>query len=86
MEKRIQAKNLDERAMLVRVREACEKRGSWAFRCDFEDFGPSKVVPAKLKSMIKKGLITGCACGCGRGDFTLTERGSEILDRKDMTS
>lgn len=29
---------------------------------------PPKVVQAKLKSMVKRKLLTGCACGC-RGDF-----------------
>lgn len=29
---------------------------------------PPKVVQAKCRSLIKRGLITGCACGC-RGDF-----------------
>lgn len=29
---------------------------------------PEKVVLAKLRSMKKRGIITGCACGC-RGDF-----------------
>jgi hypothetical protein len=29
---------------------------------------PEKVVLAKAKRMIKRGLILGCACGC-RGDF-----------------
>jgi hypothetical protein len=29
---------------------------------------PTKVVQAKLKSAVRRGLLTGCACGC-RGDF-----------------
>lgn len=29
---------------------------------------PPKVVMAKLRSMIRRGLMDGCACGC-RGDF-----------------
>jgi hypothetical protein len=34
---------------------------------------PGKVVLAKLKSMIKRKMIDGCACGC-RGDFTIVEK------------
>jgi hypothetical protein len=34
------------------------------------DGTPPKVLLAKLKAMIKKGLISGCVCGC-RGDFEL---------------
>lgn len=29
---------------------------------------PPKVVLAKMRSLIKRGLVRGCACGC-RGDF-----------------
>jgi hypothetical protein len=31
---------------------------------------PQKVALAKMRALIKRGLIDGCACGC-RGDFTL---------------
>ena len=31
---------------------------------------PEKVVRAKAKRLIKRGLIDGCACGC-RGDFEI---------------
>lgn len=34
---------------------------------------PEKVVRAKCASMIRRGLITGCACGC-RGDFEKVEK------------
>jgi len=30
---------------------------------------PEKLARAKMASMIRKGLVLGCACGC-RGDFT----------------
>ncbi len=33
---------------------------------------PRKVVLAKMRSMIRRGLIDGCACGC-RGDFRLKQ-------------
>ena len=31
-----------------------------------------KLVRAKMQSMIKRGIVDGCTCGC-RGDFTLTQ-------------
>ena len=31
---------------------------------------PNKLVLAKLRKLINKGIIDGCACGC-RGDFDL---------------
>lgn len=33
---------------------------------------PPKVIRAKLKSLLKRGLITGCVCGC-RGDFEVVD-------------
>lgn len=33
---------------------------------------PEKLGLAKMKSMVRKGLVDGCACGC-RGDFTVAE-------------
>lgn len=34
---------------------------------------PPKVKLAKLRSMIRRGVLNGCACGC-RGDLELPER------------
>lgn len=33
---------------------------------------PAKVTLAKARRLIKRGLITGCACGC-RGDYEITD-------------
>jgi hypothetical protein len=35
---------------------------------------PKKMVLAKMRGLIKRGLVSGCACGC-RGDFELTDKG-----------
>lgn len=40
---------------------------------------PRKVMLSKLRNMIEKGIIDGCACGC-RGDFELTQKGKDILN------
>ena len=52
------------------------KTGMWAAsRWDiYEKFPtfPEKVVQAKLRTMVKKGRLEGCACGC-RGDFCRPE-------------
>ena len=42
---------------------------------------PEKVVLAKMDSLIRRGLVDGCACGC-RGDFRLTEKGVAYLAKK----
>lgn len=39
---------------------------------------PPDVIRAKLKALIKRGLCTGCACGC-RGDVELTPEGEDVL-------
>src|SRR5690349_3703343 len=46
--------------------------GHWANRWDIAKALklPDKIVLAKLRKLIRRGLITGCACGC-RGDFEL---------------
>lgn len=40
---------------------------------------PPKVLKAKMASIIKKGLVGGCACGC-HGDFEITDKGKEFLN------
>ncbi len=37
-----------------------------------------KLVLAKMKQLIKRGLVEGCGCGC-RGDFVLTDKGRHYL-------
>lgn len=42
---------------------------------------PPKVALSKMASLIKRGLVDGCACGCP-GYFVLTLKGEEyIIDR-----
>lgn len=42
---------------------------------------PDKLVHAKMRKLISKGLIDGCPCGC-RGDFELTEKGLERIEEE----
>lgn len=35
---------------------------------------PFKVARAKMVSLIRRGLVSGCTCGC-RGDFEITQKG-----------
>jgi len=39
---------------------------------------PPKLVLAKMRMLIKRGLATGCGCGC-RGDFEITEKGEALI-------
>lgn len=49
----------------------------WDLDKQFSAF-PSKVVLAKCRQLMKRGLINGCDCGC-RGDFEITDKGREYL-------
>lgn len=71
-----QAKDISDDAILAIVDRFCAdnpKRGHapWAFTWDIQaalpEF-PKKVVLAKLRSLVKRGVLNGCTCGC-RGDF-----------------
>jgi hypothetical protein len=43
---------------------------------------PAKLGLAKMRQLLKRGLIEGCGCGC-RGDFLLSEKGRvELLNSK----
>lgn len=77
-----QCKDMPERPFLAFVEE--HGRCTW-FGDQFPNSvtrvtpgAPAKLVLAKMRQMIKKGLLDGCACGC-RGDFTLTEKGRAML-------
>lgn len=39
---------------------------------------PEKVVLAKARKLIRRGLLDGCYCGC-RGDFELTHAGLALI-------
>ena len=41
-----------------------------------------KLIHAKMRKLIAKGLVGGCDCGC-RGDFVLSDEGRALLDRED---
>lgn len=81
--KQLQAKHLPDDQVLATLRhlETDSRWGTkrrWVSRWEIEDEFPTvppKVVLAKLRSLIKRGVIDGCTCGC-RGDlYTRDEEG-----------
>ena len=51
------------------------------FRCGYDELDrlmPHKLVTAKARALIRRGLIDGCPCGC-RGDFEVLPKGFEAL-------
>jgi hypothetical protein len=41
---------------------------------------PEKLVLGKMRQLMKRGIVTGCCCGC-RGDFEITPKGEEWLTK-----
>jgi len=39
---------------------------------------PPKLALAKMRALIRRGIVSGCSCGC-RGDFELTYSGHEYV-------
>jgi predicted transcriptional regulator len=37
-----------------------------------------KIIIQKMAKLIKRGLVSGCGCGC-RGDYEITQKGIEWL-------
>lgn len=79
----MQAKNLSDYWMLLSLDRAQAKKSAvggpcegvedpWVFTYELHaevgEHIPWKVVNAKCASMIRRGLLDGCTCGC-RGDF-----------------
>lgn len=50
---------------------------TWDFEPPYSDL-PDKLFRAKMGQLMKRGLITGCNCGC-RGDYEITAKGLEYL-------
>lgn len=59
---------------------------NWCFgdECDVHlampEGTPDKLVLAKMRMLMRRGLVSGCDCGC-RGDFEITPDGREYLER-----
>jgi len=72
MPKKVQAKDITDEQFLAVVDRVCAEKKRWTHLEDLEvALGPGiseRPIRAKAKSLIKRRLITGCACGC-RGDF-----------------
>lgn len=75
------AADLDDVDVLRTVQALCSERGMWAATNIVADRYapvPPKVVAAKLSRLLKRGLLSGCDCGC-RGDWELTAEGRNLV-------
>lgn len=77
MSVRMQAKDVSDAQVLGAMASTRGRNGvsRWSTLWDVQESlasFPPKVVLSKLRSMIKRKVIGGCACGC-RGDFEVIE-------------
>lgn len=80
----MKAADIPDTAMLYYVASSPKRNSAgWVMLWDmqhapiFAQF-PPKVVLAKARALLKRGLLSGCGCGC-RGDFTVTEKGMALM-------
>lgn len=88
--KRLQTKDIPDQAMLGLIRKCTQMPYIFQSNKGIEsstystvnrllleaiwDNVPPKLILSKVGKLIDRGLVHGCACGCG-GHFTLTENG-----------
>ena len=71
----MRAKDISDDRFLDVVSNINIHEDRWAYVWDIEAAMPDippRLLRAKAKSLIKRGLMTGCTCGC-RGDFEVTD-------------
>lgn len=87
----MQCKDIPDRPILTALRDApwlkCHDITSWGtmhfgFPNSVQNWMPpevpQKLAQAKMRSLVSRGLVDGCCCGC-RGDFEITKKGVEFL-------
>lgn len=74
----MQAKDIPDESIIATIEAQVKAQGHPATRRGIaEALGLNeKIVLAKLRKMVRRGLITGCACGC-RGDFEVKIEANE---------
>lgn len=80
----MQAKDVDAIPVL---RLLDSLHGEWAYLFEHHERSvlnampadtPPKVAQAKMRGLIRRGLVDGCGCGC-RVDFTITAKGRALV-------
>ncbi len=71
----MKAADISDAIMIAKIQENAKTRGATACLWELQDMLPEyppKVVQAKCKALVRRKVISGCACGC-RGDFSPME-------------
>lgn len=69
----MKAADIPDDALPAVVAAIQRDRGRWAFLSELQAALPDvppKVVQAKARRLVDRGVLSGCACGC-RGDFEI---------------
>lgn len=83
--KQFQCKDVPDMPVLLFLASLNGKWGNWYYGTEcsvcqaMPADTPGKVVLAKMRTLIRRGLVDGCGCGC-RGDFVLTDKGRQFID------
>lgn len=77
---KLQAKHIPDEWFLWLTQADASNRHGMASRWSGYDalMMPEKVVLAKARALIRRGLLNGCGCGC-RGDFEVTYDGETLV-------
>ena len=76
----MQCKDIPDRPILELLARNPTHWHNWCFNNEFDVRQampkgiPDKLVLAKMRMMIRRGVVDGCDCGC-RGDFEITDKG-----------
>jgi hypothetical protein len=99
MPKTVQAKHVPELAILQAMARHADGKWWTHWPYNMDDPGdpwslltavpelaafPDRVLRAKLGTLVRRGLLDGCDCGC-RGDWVILPKGREALARMEGT-
>jgi hypothetical protein len=82
----MQCKDIPDRPILEFLEARAGQWASWydpewaenSVRHAMPPLPNEKLALAKMRQLMKRGLVDGCSCGC-RGDFVITAKGSAML-------
>ena len=80
----MQCKDIPDRPILELLEKSIGEWHNWCFGNDLDvrrvmpKNTPDKLALAKMRQMMRRGVVDGCSCGC-RGDFEITKKGIEEL-------
>lgn len=90
----LQCKDIPDRPILEWLVQRKRDGKGWAFwyapeDCHHHDSSichamppntPEKIRIRKMDALIRRGLVSGCGCGC-RGDYEITDKGIQYLEK-----